>query len=645
MYHKLNSISQSHKYSLFLILSILSLLTYGLSESSYQIYILTPIEEINNNLSLNFFNSYFISELSIQRYFFIIFEALLLNKYTYIILSVFVKFLCFVLAYKVSNFFFKSNKFAFLFSIIFISAPTYYSHGMIVNGAWSAHMLINASISFLAILTSLYMVLKNKLYLGSLVAIVAISFHPLYGINYFIYLFFLLIISKNNILEKIISFVILIISVFYIRNISSKVVKTSDDQLGVKEWFKETFYLNTNDFSFLNNLLEYNFYFVVSSFLALIFIQQNYIKTKKINLLEKLSIFTVLFYFLVIIVEILHLNEIFFGIFSELFIQLQFRRGIWLGYLILNLYIFSNFFEYFKNSENIYSQILILSFILNLLIPTFVITFCIIILLYNLKKISYYSTLLLGLLMSILILFFEDSYLQGLAIYQTLIYVFLVILLILSHQKYRDNYHIFLNFLYFILIFFFIFGVYEKKFLNSLNELGYKMSDEYLHAINHLNKINKNKDPIYTNIVDYRSQGILKQNIVITKSDILRAATSRNIYLQTKSKIYETTLDMEYSSKFYYPKIEILNNDESNLENFNPKYLYSNYFAKISHMEYLTRIKIESLSKIILRKTYSDNYCLNNSFKFYFYEKEDEDEKFNSKNVVYQNKKYVIIDC
>ena len=92
MYHKLNSISQSHKYSLFLILSILSLLTYGLSESSYQIYILTPIEEINNNLSLNFFNSYFISELSIQRYFFIIFEALLLNKYTYIILSVFVKF-------------------------------------------------------------------------------------------------------------------------------------------------------------------------------------------------------------------------------------------------------------------------------------------------------------------------------------------------------------------------------------------------------------------------------------------------------------------------------------------------------------------------------------------------------------------------
>ena len=112
--------------------------------------------------------------------------------------------------------------------------------------------------------------------------------------------------------------------------------------------------------------------------------------------------------------------------------------------------------------------------------------------------------------MSILILFFEDSYLQGLAIYQTLIYVFLVILLILSYQKYRDNYQIFLNFLYFILIFFFIFGVYEKKFLNSLNELGYKMSDEYLHAINHLNKINKNKDPIYTNIVDYRSQGILK---------------------------------------------------------------------------------------------------------------------------------------
>ena len=41
---------------------------------------------------------------------------------------------------------------------------------------------------------------------------------------------------------------------------------------------------------------------------------------------------------------------------------------------------------------------------------------------------------------------------------------------------------------------------------------------------------------------------------------------------------------MEYSSKFYYPKIEILNNDESNLENFNPKYLYSNYLLKISHM-------------------------------------------------------------
>ena len=118
-----------------------------------------------------------------------------------------------------------------------------------------------------------------------------------------------------------------------------------------------------------------------------------------------------------------------------------------------------------------------------------------------------------------------------------------------------------------------------------------------------MNKINKNKDPIYTNIVDYRSQGILKQNIVITKSDILRAATSRSIYLKTKSKIFETTLDREYSEKFYYPKIEINNNEENftnDLNKFNLKFLYINYFAKIAYMEYITRIKIYYLSKIIL---------------------------------------------
>lgn len=651
MYHKLNLIIQNHKRNiLFLIVSIVSLFTYGLSESSYQIYILTPIEEIKNNLSINFFNSYFISELSIQRYFFIIFETILLNKYTYTILSVLIKFLCFVMIFKVSNFFFHNERFSFIFSLIFLSAPTYYSHGMIVNGAWSAHMLINASISFFTILISLYLVLKNKLILGSLIGLAAISFHPLYGINYFIYLIFIIIISKNKISKKLISFVILSLSVFYVRNIGSKVVEKSDNFIGVKEWFKETFYLNTNDFSFLNNLLEYNFYFIVISFLTLLFIQKNYIETKRISFLEKLCIFTILFYFVVTIFEILHLNNLFFEYLSELFIQLQFRRGIWLGYLILNLYIFNHFLVYFKNSENIYSQILILGFIVNLLIPTFLITFCIVMLLYKLKKISFYSTLLLGVLISILILFFEDSYLQGLAIFQIFIFIFLVFLLFLFYKKYKDNYSIFVNLVYLILIFFFLFGVYEKKFLNSITALGYEISDEYLLAIDHLNKLNPNKDPIYTNIIDYRAQGILKQNIIITKSDILRAATSRNIYFNTKSKIYKATLDQEYSDKFYYPKIEVLNGDSNSefrddMSKFNPKFLYSNYFAKISHMEYLTRIKIESLSNIILRKTHSDVFCTDNSFKFYFYEKNNEDEIFNNKNVLYQNKKYVIIDC
>ena len=63
--------------------------------------------------------------------------------------------------------------------------------------------------------------------------------------------------------------------------------------ISTKYWFWQTFYLNTNDFSFLNNLLDYNFYLVISSLISLNLIINNFKANNGITFLEKSVLFSI----------------------------------------------------------------------------------------------------------------------------------------------------------------------------------------------------------------------------------------------------------------------------------------------------------------------------------------------------------------
>ena len=424
----------------FLLVSILSLFTYGISNSSYKIYILSPIIEIKKNLNINFFNIFFLSEFSIQRYFFILFEEILRNKFYYTFLTILLKFFYFFILYKILINFINSQKLSFIFSLVFISAPTYYSHGMIVNGAWSAHMLINASISFALTLVSFYFIINKKIISSTIFTCFSLFFHPLYAIQFIFFLLFMICIIKINLRKKIFSFLFILFSILYMKSLGDSALTDNFQNISTKYWFWQTFYLNTNDFSFLNNLLDYNFYLVISSLISLNLIINNFKANNGITFLEKSVLFSIFFNFIIICIELLHLSNFFIPLLSEFFIQLQFRRGVWISYLITNIYIFQNIKDLTKKYYNFRSQLLVIIFLLNLLIPTFLMTAITSILLFKENVIRSFKNLIFILM--VIILFFivgQDSIAQNLGKYQILIITFISMLFYFIYLNYKDN--------------------------------------------------------------------------------------------------------------------------------------------------------------------------------------------------------------
>lgn len=563
-------------FSIIIISSIASYFSFGVSTSSMRIYIYGPLSLIENGIEANFFNSFFTSKLSLQYYLLTLFKPIFENKIYYSILTVLYKASCIFLLYEILNKFFK-KKFSILFSILFFLAPTYYSHGMIVNGAWSAHMFINASASFLFSLLAFLSLLKKNYLLSVIFCSICLNFHPLYGINFTIYFLFFYLVFENKNIFSYLYLSLVIFSIYIISNISIIETIPSDSALSVKQWMQNTFYFNINDFSYLNNLIDFNFNLI---FLSAFFLY-NFFKIKRFGELDKFIFISILFNSLIILIEIFHSLNFNFGILSEYFIQLQFRRGVWVLHLFLLIYFFKEIFLV-NNNKNKFHNIAIVTITASLIvIPSFLLMFFINLYLFKNKKIETHFFYIANFILFFFLLIFRDIHFQNLLWYYLLsLFVFVLILYFLMKKldKHYDVYLMLSLLTIFFTVLFTCFGLINKKnekFINlgvnlnnssGINLIDSKISiDDFYPQMrssrdciyNHFYQFGETKNKLKPSIINifsnlnYTDSAFYKTNLYLDKSDIFRGATSRSLYLNLVSKLDSLFDEEGFTNNFF----------------------------------------------------------------------------------------------
>ena len=569
---------------LILFASITSFFSFGVSVSSMRIYIHGPLALINSDIEANFFNSFFTSQISLQYYLLKFLQPIYENKYYYSILTIIYKFLCILVLFEILKNFFE-EKLSILFSILFFLAPTYYSHGMIVNGVWSAHMFINASASFIFSLIAFLYLIKEKFFISVILCIVSINFHALYGINFTIYYLIYLVTSKYKDKKTYLYIILILISIIIPLKISNFEL-LNESSISISNWMNKTFYFNINDFSYLHNLINYNFSLI---FLSTIFIT-DFFNEKKINPLNSFLFISILFNFFIIIIEILHSINISFGVISELFIQLQLRRGVWIIYLFLYIYLAKKFFVLENQNflENFLNAIFLFSIIC---FPNFLIFFIFTLFLKFKNKISLTKFGILNLTIFILLLVCRDIYQQQLFwpyVYLILIFIFLYfsITQFFKNKHYQSFIDILLLLTISSILLFLVFGIYQKKldrFINlgsidhvrtpnynfNLNDGKISIDDFYnynfynlknclqnFHFIDaNLNAVDiQNKNPILFRSfksLNYTDSFFFEYPFYLEKSDIFRGATNRALYENLINKIDNLFEEKGFGDNFF----------------------------------------------------------------------------------------------
>ncbi len=573
-----NELIEKNYFIFFIIIisSIASYFSFGVSTSSMRIYIHGPLSLIENGIEANFFNTFFTSKLSLQYYLLTLLKPIFENKIYYSILTVLYKSCCIFLLNEILKKFFK-KKLSILFSILFFLAPTYYSHGMIVNGAWSAHMFINASASFLFSLLALLLLLKKNYLISIIFCSISLNFHPLYGINFTIYFLFFYLISENKNIFSYLYLSLIIFSIFIISNISSIEAIPSDSELSVKQWMQNTFYFNTNDFSYLNNLIDFNFNLI---FLSAYFFY-NFFKIKRFEELDKFIFISILFNFLIILIELFHSLDFNFGVLSEYFIQLQLRRGVWILHLFLLIYFFKEIFLV-NNNKNKFHNIAIVTITGSLIVyPSFLLLFFINLYLFKNKKIEAHFFFITNFILFFFLLIFRDIHFQNLFWYYLLsIFVFVSILYFLMKKldKHYDVYLMLSLLTIFIIVLFICFGLINKKNekfiylgVNLNNSSGINLKDSKISIDDFYPQMRSSRDCIYNHFyqsdkskiklkpslinifsnLNYTDSAFYKTNLYLDKSDIFRGATSRSLYLNLASKLDSLFYEEGFTNNFF----------------------------------------------------------------------------------------------
>lgn len=336
-----------------ILLSLIAIISFGLDISAHQIYNLSQLIILENELNLEKgFNSYDLSHFNPLFYYFRYIVPLLEYGIIFVALSFAVKFYAFLLVYKISSNYLEDNL-ALLLSIIFLMAYLRASHGLIENGLWVAPIFFPAALSALATLSGIQYFIKEKFLISGVAFAVSIFFHSLYGITSLAFIFigfiFILIFKNKNYLFRncLVLIFPIIFAILYIAYFRIFDTPHTELNYSIHEWYQYTGGLVDFNMSILLTIFKTG-YCIITIIIAGFYLA---ISASKKTTLELLTIFSTLMLFVITCIELIHRNGIYFNFFSEFFIATQFRRGIWIPVFFSLIQIAKTFFD---NREEIF---------------------------------------------------------------------------------------------------------------------------------------------------------------------------------------------------------------------------------------------------------------------------------------------------
>jgi hypothetical protein len=242
---------------------------------------------------------------------------------------------------------FLEKKTAILITALFLFAYLIPSHGIVPNGLWIEPGLFYAPLSALATLFGIVSFMERRYLRSGMMFGLSIILQSLYGLTVlgFLFLGFIMILYRKG-LRKTWSTLIMgmlpslcvILYIAYFRTYFTSDVEFSHRFV---EWFRFISATDSDDVLLLYTLRNYGYGLVPLCLTGLYLAYRE----KDKHELQFLTIGSVIMLGFYTIIELIHATEVFFGSFSEIFVSLQMRRGIWIAALFSLIQISKNIYE------------------------------------------------------------------------------------------------------------------------------------------------------------------------------------------------------------------------------------------------------------------------------------------------------------
>lgn len=289
---------------------------------------------------------------------------LLTVPWAFILSSLIVKAAVFYLVYNIAVELICSKEAALLASLIFLLSPNADTHGIVGNGMWGMPIFFRTSVSALLTLSGILAAIKCRYTIASILFIVSIAVHPLYGFTAFIFFASALIFyiasrpgkDFRNLMGPLFVFIVFGAYLLYVASRSagaySQALSTS-----FRDWYGYITAIQPDDIVLLWTLKKFGY------FLVPILVLSGYMvyKRKTQDMLGGLYKGSLAVFSGMIFIEALHSLNVFFGSLSEYFIIAQFRRGVWVLMMFSVFIIIRYAYELFRDARDKKREVLLAS--------------------------------------------------------------------------------------------------------------------------------------------------------------------------------------------------------------------------------------------------------------------------------------------
>lgn len=469
---------------IFFLFSIVQLIYIGFDLVEYLVYNVDGYYQgiykqlYPDNITLKFMNTAKLIEFLVF-YFHPFFQLPIL----FIISSILVKTFLAFFTYKISLHFVSEKTIALYITLFYLVSQ--YTHGVNLNGMWGSPIFFRSSISAFFTLLGIYTILTNRFFLSFFLFFsLSIQMHPAYGLTSLIYFFagyFYYVFTCENKQKKNILIILLVIfaNAFLLFYWSKNSLGVSPVEVSVSDWYHYLYYSNPDDVIMLWTFQKYGYVL----FPLILFAFYVSVKNTQKSKIDYFYLGTFYVWVSFMIVELLHRNNIFFGMLSEYFITLEFRRGLWVLTFFATMIAFREMYKMFSLKNILTNNKLLFLLLLSLSIyikPT----------VFNVILLAIFLTILVSnvyikicssiTILYVLSLFITGKYIPVLSMNNTILYTVFTLLcsfgglFIIRSRRQRNLNVVVILPLCFFLGTAFIYGIYKKAFFETYSILANK---------------------------------------------------------------------------------------------------------------------------------------------------------------------------